>query len=565
MRPVFTAPNGATWTFRGTTWPRGGTWGGPGRRAAVAAIAVLLVLTTVAAPRAGGRIEAPARGVVRGSQQLMDVFIRGDAAAAHAVESAGGRVGRSLPGIDGFVARIPAGALEQVKRAAGVVSVTPDRAIKLYGEQMVGDALRGNGSMDLVRKVTGAHVLDKNGYDGTGIGVALIDTGVTPVTGLTGTNKLWNGPDLSVDAILNPAGSNLDGYGHGTHLAGIIGGADPGTDGTRFVGESEGASVVNVRVANADGSTDLVQILAAIDWVIQHKADVNIRVINLSFGIANPGDYRSDALAYAVEKAWKAGIVVVVAAGNEGGQPGSAITSPATDPYVIAVGAADTHDTIDVSDDTIPAFSPAGSAARGIDVVAPGQSIISLRDPGSYADVNYPAAQVGDRFFKGTGTSQAAAVVSGAVADLLTQRPNLTPDQVKAILKRSATWLPAADAVKQGAGMVNVKAALRYATPSVTQSYPPADASGPGVGPPPAPSPLGGSWTGGSWTGGSWTGTTWSGGSWTGGSWTGGSWTGGSWTGGSWTGGSWTGGSWTGGSWTGGSWTGGSWTGNVWA
>src|SRR5207244_12904260 len=126
--------------------------------------------------------------------------------------------GAWLQGIEGFVARVPAGALDQVKRAAGVVSVTPDRPIKLYGEQMVGDALRGNGSMDLVRKVTGAHVLDKQGYDGTGVGVALLDSGVSPVTGLTGTNKLYNGPDLSLDALMNPAVTGLDAYGHGTHL-----------------------------------------------------------------------------------------------------------------------------------------------------------------------------------------------------------------------------------------------------------------------------------------------------------------------------------------------------------
>ena len=198
----------------------------------------------------------------------------------------------------------------------------------------------------------------------------------------------------------------------------------------------------------------------------------------------------------------------------------------------------------------------------------------SLRSPGSYLDVEHPAARVGERFFRGSGTSQAAAVVSGAAALLLQQRPGLTPDQVKALLVRTARPLPLADEVAQGAGLVDVAAALAAPTPTdAAQTWPRAQGTGSlelargtvrvsvdGV-------PLVGersvfltSWSlvgqlgqllgAGAWTGGSWSGNTWTGSSWTGGAWRGNTWTGSTWTGNTWTGNTWTGNTWTGNTWT---------------
>jgi serine protease AprX len=225
-------------------------------------------------------------------------------------------------------------------------------------------------------------------------------------------------------------------------------------------------------------------------------------------------------------------------------------------------------------------------------VVAPGVSIESLRDPGSAIDDAHPGAVVDTRFFRGSGTSQATAVVSGAVALLLQARPSLTPDQVKSLLKSTASPLSLLDANAEGSGFINVSSANAAPAPSAHQQWTPATGTGSieaarggshvalgGVeltgeqdimGQPwngarwAAASAAAAAWTGGTWNGTVWTGTCWCGTSWAGLTWAGQSWTGKSWTGQSWTGQSWTGKSWTGQSWTGKSWTGQSWTGQSW-
>jgi serine protease AprX len=347
------------------------------------------------------------------------------------------------------------------------------------------------------------------------------------------------------------------------------------------------------------------QVLAAIDWVVQNRrsGDLNIRVLNLSFGTDGIQDYRLDPLTFAVEVAWRAGIVVVAAGGNEG-FGNSRLNNPAYDPFIIAVGADDPRGTAGSGNDTVPAFSARGDS-RGVDFVAPGRSVVSLRVPGSYLDQTQPQGRVSDRFFRGSGTSQAAAVASGAVALLLQQRPTLTPDQVKYILRESTAPLPSETSVAKGKGLMSISRALFHPTPTGSahvQTWEPATGLGTlqasrgslrltddgvaltgeadifgrtfssDVWAPKSASLsswtggewMGSSWTGSSWTGSSWTGSSWTGSSWTGSSWTGSSWTGSSWTGSSWTGSSWTGSSWTGSSWTGSSWTGSSWTGSSW-
>jgi len=445
-----------------------------------------------------------------------------------------------------------------------------------------------------VVKAVGADKVWARGFDGTGVGVALIDSGVAPVDGLAAPARVLNGPDLSFES--QTAGYQyLDTFGHGTHMAGIIAGRDATG---AFRGVAPGATLVSLKVATRDGAADVSQVIAAIDWVVQHRDDpgMNIRVLNLSYGTDGSQSAQVDPLALAVESAWRNGIVVVAAGGNDG-TSSPRLTDPAIDPWVLAVGADDLAGTVSSLDDKVAPFSSRGSLSRSVDLIAPGVSIASLRNPGSTIDDAHPSAVVQDRFFRGSGTSQAAAVASGAVALVLSARPSLSPDQVKALLKSTAT--PIVDTLQaQGSGRINVDLAARSLLPAVTSqlwsngtgtgtiegargtSHVAADGieltgeqdimgsawSG-GIW---APRSLAGTaWTGGSWNGVDWTGscfcsTSWSGSSWTGKSWTGKSWTGKSWTADGWMGKSWTGKSWTGVSWTGKSWTGKSWTGKSW-
>ncbi|HWG99498.1 MAG TPA: S8 family serine peptidase [Pilimelia sp.] len=453
-----------------------------------------------------------------------------------------------------------------------------------------------------VNRVIGADRLHQAGVDGSGVGVALVDTGVVPVPGLRDTHVV-QGPDLSLESQV-PGLRHRDTHGHGTHLAGIIAGR--AGDGSGFTGVAPGATLTSVKVGAAAGITDVSQVIAAIDWVVAHRNDDParpIRVLSLSYGTDGTQDYRLDPLTHAVENAWRAGIVVVTAAGN-GGASATQLANPARDPFVIAVGASDPRGTTRTADDTVMDFSSRGDAARRVDLVAPGRSIVSLRDPGGFIDDMHPDARVGDRYTKGSGTSQAAAVVSGAVALLLQQRPQLNPDQVKALLADSAATLPQADPDGRGAGALDVRRAVTAAAvpPHAAQTWEPSTGRGSleaargsvhvaldGVvlsgerdifGPFDAAawaaaSSQGTAWDGGHWMGRPWTGDgwtaestsdpSWSGLSWSGLSWSGLSWSGLSWSGLSWSGLSWSGLSWSGLSWSGLSWSGLSWSGDTWS
>ena len=532
---------------------------------------------------------APAIG--RATQKLVSVIVRtepGKTAIVHdQVHQLGGHVTRDIKIIDAVVARVPEPALSSLRLSKSVRAVTPDVSVHLMHTVDGFDASTDAGSLYNVTKTVKAQDTWRGGYTGQGVDVALIDSGVSPVAGLTYPGKVINGPDLSFESQSDTY-RYLDTYGHGTHMAGIIAGRDNNvatvadmTAHDNFTGVAPGARIVSIKVANALGAADVSQVLAAIDWVVQHKNDrgMNIRVLNLSFGTDSAQDYTLDPLAYAAEVAWRHGIVVVVAAGNAGSSLGR-LNDPAVDPYVIAVGADDSKGSTSTSDDVIPDWSSRGDGNRNPDVVAPGRSIVSLRDPNSYIDSQFGSTgKVNNRFFRGSGKSQATEVVSGAAALLLQQRPNLTPDQVKKLLRSTAVAVPNADATAQGKGMINVARALDAATPVTEQTWPTSSGTGSleasrgsahiiddsGI-------PLTGEmdifgtpWDGTSWSGTSWSGTSWSGGMWNGTSWSGTSWSGTSWSGTSWSGTSWSGTSWSGTSWSGTSWSGIYWTGTSWS
>jgi serine protease AprX len=422
-----------------------------------------------------------------------------------------------------------------------------------------------------VRTATKADKALARGIDGSGIDVALVDTGVVPVAGLP-AGSVVNGPDLSFDRQSDvPAG--LDGFGHGTHLAGIIAGR--GT--TKTAGLAPGSRLVNLKVGASSGAVDVSQVIAAIDWVVEHRKDpgMNIRVLNLSYGTDGTQSYRSDPLAHAVESAWKNGIVVVVAAGNSGAE----LINPATDPYVLTVGSVDLVDPAKATDDKVASYSSVGTAERRVDLVVPGTSVISLRDPGSTIDDEHPDARVGDANFRGSGTSQAAAVATGLVASLLEARPNLTPDQVKAVLQATAKKVPGSVLAAQGAGMVDLESALALPAVATTQAFPSSTGLGSlekargtshvsldGVELEGEKDVQSGAWVPGIWAPLSRAGTAWFGGVWNGQVWAGDGWLlgGTDWSGRTWRDADWSGRTWRGDAWTGRTWRGDTWTGRTW-
>jgi serine protease AprX len=498
-----------------------------------------------------------------------------------AVRSLHGRIGLRLGIIHGFSATLSHSAAVKLRGFPGVVSVTPNGVLRAMSYNASSDV----GSMLNVSQMTGAEAYWAAGYTGSGVDVALIDSGVAPVDGLTYPGKVINGPDLSFESQA-PNLTYLDSLGHGTHMAGIIAGRANGAvsgayvgDQTNFLGMAPDARIVSVKVADAYGNTDVSQVIAAIGWVVQHRHDngMNIRVLNLSYGTNSTQDYALDPLAFAAETAWKKGIVVVTAAGNAGFAKGGSLTDPAYDPYVIAVGAADTMGTTTRTDDTVASFSSnsnSGQNKRLVDFLAPGTHIVSLRDPGSFIDQTYGSTgYVTDGLFRGSGTSQAAAVVSGAAALVLQQRPNITPDQLKALLTYTAYSLKGLSKQYQGGGEIDLQAAINTWTPVSVQTW--VGSTGAGLlelsrgdvhltlngvtlqgeqdifgavfnsAQMALLEAAGNSWSDGVWNGNSWSGNSWSGNSWSGNSWSGNSWSGNSWSGNSWSGNSWSGNSWS--------------------
>jgi subtilisin family serine protease len=535
----------------------------------VRALLIVAIATSSAAPvaRLAGAI-ADQVGVI-----VQELPGAGNAPEA-AVRRLGGQVQFQLPLINGFAALLPAWAVGAIAGAVGVADVSPDGEVHFNMAGDGYDSVSNYGSLYNTAKAIGATALWADGITGQGIDVAVIDTGVNNYSEFSG--RLLHGPDLSFDSQKGKT-RYVDKYGHGTHMASIIAARDPRLpagasldDPNYFVGMAPGARIVNVKVGAANGVTDVSQVIAAIDWVVQHRNSdgLTIRVLNLSFGTNGKQEYILDPLTYAVERAWFAGIVVVASAGNEGFGT-EKLDNPAYDPFVIAVGAGSLNGTLAALDDTVPDFSNRGTAARRPDFVAPGKSVIGLRATGSFLDQKYPTGRVGSDYFKGSGTSQATAVVSGAAALLLSARPWLKPDQVKKLLMSTATEMPAADPEGAGAGRVDVASANAAPAPGFVQTFTKATglgslqlARGSAVikdkwgnqltgdidifGRSYNVAASGNSWSGGIWNGNSWSGNSWSGNSWSAVNWTGNSWSGNSWSGGAWDGNSWSGNSWSG-------------------
>ena len=365
------------------------------------------------------------------------------------VISRGGSWRGTLHSVKGGAYSVPAAAIAELAKDPSVVHISQDH--KIFAKN------------DYATAATNATIAwQQFGVDGTGIGVAVLDSGISQHGDLAGKGSTQR--VVYTQDFVN--GDGQDRYGHGQHIAGIIAGNGADSECAKCVrklkGMAPGANLINLRVLDQNGESTDSTIISAIDTAISLKKTYNIRVMNLSLGRPVFESYKLDPLCQAVEAAWKAGIVVVVAAGNEGrdntaGNEGyGTITSPANDPFVITVGAMKSMGTYDRTDDLIASYSSKGpTLVDNIvkpDIVAPGNKIVSLlASPKVTLASEYPQDLIPVSYYDGSnsnsksalyyalsGTSMAAAVVSGAVADLLQAQPYLSPDQVKARLMRTA-------------------------------------------------------------------------------------------------------------------------------
>jgi serine protease AprX len=413
---------------------------------------------------------------------------------------------KTLPTKDDLKQLGPYGQVKKTFNTIKAISLTVSPSVLATLESMpnvkyVSPNRKNKSFLDLTTAAVNANYAASFGFDGTGVGVAVIDSGIALKRDLMHSDGATSRVVYSESFVAGQTATDV--YGHGTHVAGIVGSNGKSSSGLLFTrtfkGIAPNVNLINLRVLDADGAGDESGVIAAIERAIALKSTYNIRVINLSLGHPVFESYKLDPLCQEAEAAWKAGIVVVTAAGNAGrdnsmGTNGyGTIASPGNDPHVITVGAMNTHGTFSTADDTIASYSSKGPTLIDHivkpDLVAPGNGVVSLMAPNSTLAAKYPATLVSTLFYQTiglgnsgeylrlSGTSMATPVVSGAAALLLQQHPGLTPDQVKARLMKSATkalnlystafsvltsqtFNDQADIFTVGAGYLNIFAAL---------------------------------------------------------------------------------------------------------
>jgi serine protease AprX len=431
----------------------------------------ILMLVMLVVTGAGGipvaRPETGAAYIVQGFDTAETVRL---------VEQAGGVVTSRLDIIHAVGAHLSPAALTSLRGNPRIQRVTANAPASSSDQIVQGrsDRIPATDYAD----VTGADLVWQQGVTGNGIGVAVMDTGLSLHPALL---KDLNGKPRKIvgwaDFIDKKFKLPHDPNGHGTHIAGIIANAQTGAD-NEWNGTAPGVNLVGVRVLDANGEGTYETIIQGIQWVIQNKAKYNIRVMNLSLQATVQSAYWADPLNQAVMAAWAEGIVVVTVAGNAGPGP-MTLTVPGNNPYAITVGAfTDNYTPGDWSDDYITPFSGAGPTLDGFakpDLIAPGAHMVSPMSPGSTIVRNHEANWVNGLYFSMAGTSQAAAVTSAAAALILARNPGLTPNQVKYRLMVTALpWIKAdgSDVLysiwQQGAGRLNVYDAVMSDDPQVT-------------------------------------------------------------------------------------------------
>jgi serine protease AprX len=433
-----------------------------GLPAALFFVAATLVAAAPAAAAGGGhraRLSADLADHLNVGSQTIRVIVHGERLEIDALAARYNlRVARYLK--SGAVFLVNAGQLEALRQDETQDHLSGDIRLQSSVDAMMAESIGADqvwaGSDDLPA------------LSGEGISVAVIDSGID-----TRHAALRRRVLVTRDFT---GGDGVDRFGHGTHVAAIIAGRAGRTVETREQrGIAPGAYLLNLRVLGDDGSGSASDVIEAIDWTIEHRHEYNVRIINLSLGAPVMQPYRDDPLCEAVERAVRAGLVVVVAAGNygrtaDGRDVMGGIATPGNSPFAITVGALDTHATAKRSDDTLAPYSAKGPTRYDLnlkpDVVAPGTRVVSAEAADSYLARTYAMRHVAgtgaNAYMQLSGTSMAAGVVSGSIALLLEHRPHLKPADAKAILEVTSSFMPAAGVVGAGAGSLNLIAAIDF-------------------------------------------------------------------------------------------------------
>ncbi|MCP4425734.1 MAG: S8 family serine peptidase [Chloroflexi bacterium] len=418
--------------------------------AALTAILLIFILTLAPAPidvtaAANIQPELLALAVEQSDEQIRVIIQKSnnEADIVAAVTAMGGTVINELQIIPAVVAKMEAAAAVTLADSEEVRWVSLDAPVHSTGWGSRGDSDNQTWKHVYTQAIE-ANDVWWEGVKGQGITVAVVDSGITD----------WDdfkddGGNLRILDWVQHADSTAyhgdDYYGHGSHVAGIIAG-NGALSGGAYSGVAPEANLVNVKISNDEGQSYSSDVVAGLEWILNHKDQYNIRVVNLSLNSSVAESYNTNAIALALEILWFNDIVVVVSVGNNGND-GNVLYPPANDPFVITVGASDDMGTIKTNDDVIASFSDYGLTQDGFmkpDIVAPGTNIISpIGKPDAVLMAAYPdrlivgPTESSPYYFRMSGTSMASAVTAGAAALLLSNEPNLTPDQVKYRLTHS--------------------------------------------------------------------------------------------------------------------------------
>ncbi|MEG6566837.1 S8 family peptidase [Thermoanaerobacterium saccharolyticum] len=357
------------------------------------------------------------------------------------IESIGGTIKYELPIINGWAVNIPCNKLNSIAKNKGIKFIAEDSTVKTQ--------------LNIATQEIKSREANDHGYTGKGVTIAFLDTGIYPHPDFTKPkNRI-----IAFHDIVNGKKSPYDDNGHGTHVAGDAASSGYLSDG-KYKGVAPEANIVSVKVLDSRGSGSTSDILTGMQWILDNKDKYNIRIVSLSIGETPSLPPFLDPLVKGVDRLWRSGLVVVVAAGNSGPSMNS-VTSPGNSMNVITVGAVDDKRTVDTSDDEIANFSGRGSAfLPKPDVVAPGVKIVSA------ASGNVPIGTddnilLNKSYRTASGTSMATPIVAGAAALLLEKNPSLTNYQIKNILKSTTTNVDHYRYYSQGYGMINVEMALK--------------------------------------------------------------------------------------------------------